>query len=190
MAACVQPDRFGARDLPDLHARCGLDCCLFASSTLIEPRLTGLFTVRKAFLLSGLVVPLLLATVYSTWRIGENFKPLSRYVNLSQACEIMNGGANDVVRLRRGHPVTRSQTHLNRDRYKHSNEGIFVVAKVRVSEPNFSEPDDADHDAINSAGYSEPVHGLLATAHVGRVPRRAQYGLKTVQSSGPRRFLA
>lgn len=74
----------------------------------------------------------MLATTYATYRIGENFGPLSRYVNLSQACEITDGAANDVVRLRKGHPVTKSQTHLNRGRYKQSNEGAFVAAKVGV----------------------------------------------------------
>lgn len=78
------------------------------------------------------MVPLLLATAYAIYRIGLNYGPLSRYVNLSQACEVSQGGAGDIVRLRRGHPVTRSQTHLNRGRYKHSGEGIYAVGKVSI----------------------------------------------------------
>lgn len=92
--------------------------------------LAGLFTVRKAFLLSALIVPLLLATSYAIYRSGMTYGPLARFVNLSQACEIAHGGAGDIVKLRRGHPVTRSQTHLNRGRYKHSGEGVYVVGKV------------------------------------------------------------
>lgn len=83
---------------------------LFATRTLAHfPWPSGLFIVRKAFLLAGLVVPLMVATVYTTLQIQKVYAPLSRYVNLSQACEVSHGAADDVVRMRRGHPVTRSQ---------------------------------------------------------------------------------
>lgn len=90
----------------------------------------GLFTVRKAFLLSALMVPLMLSTIYASYRIHKLYRPLSKFVNLSQACNITNGSPGDIVKLRRGHPVTRSQTLLNRGRYGHSDEGVYVVAKV------------------------------------------------------------
>lgn len=76
------------------------------------------------------MIPLLIATAYTTWKISDIYAPLSRYVNLSQACEVSNGGADDIMKLRRGHPVTRSQTHLNRGRYGHNDEGVYVVGKV------------------------------------------------------------
>lgn len=93
----------------------------------------GLFVVRKAFLLAGLVLPLLVATAYSTYRMHAIYAPLARYVNLSQACDVSHGGASDIVKLRRGHPVTRSQSQLQRARYAHNDEGIYVVGKVHSS---------------------------------------------------------
>ncbi|KAL8280604.1 hypothetical protein RQP46_006927 [Phenoliferia psychrophenolica] len=102
----------------------------------------GLFVVRKAFLLAGLVLPLLVATAYSTYKMHEIYAPLARYVNLSQACEVSHGGASDIVKLRRGHPVTRSQSNLQRQRYAHNDEGIYVVGKnpsTDYSQPPLSE---------------------------------------------------
>ncbi|KAK4055372.1 hypothetical protein OIO90_003210 [Microbotryomycetes sp. JL221] len=102
----------------------------------------ALFTVRKAFLLSGSLIPLFIATAYTTWSIGNSYKNLSRFVNLSQACAATNGTNTDVVRLRRGHPVTSKQTNLNRGRYKHNGEGIYVVGKnnrTDYSQPPMSE---------------------------------------------------
>ncbi|KAK4048133.1 hypothetical protein OIV83_005003 [Microbotryomycetes sp. JL201] len=98
----------------------------------------ALFTVRKAFLLSGSLIPLFIGTAYTTWSIGDSYSALSKYVNLSQACEVTTGAAGDVVRLRRGHPVTSKQTSLNRGRYKHNGEGIYVVGKN--SRTDYSQP--------------------------------------------------
>lgn len=92
---------------------------------------TGLFTVRKVFLLVILMVPLVAGTAYAIWHIGKMYEPLSRYVNLSQACEVTSGeGSTDVTQLRKGHPVTKSQTHLNRGRYGQRGDGVYAVAKV------------------------------------------------------------
>ncbi|KAK4703754.1 calcium permeable stress-gated cation channel, partial [Phenoliferia sp. Uapishka_3] len=102
----------------------------------------GLLLVRKAFLLSGLVVPLLAATAYSTWKMHAVYAPLSRYVNLSQACEVSHGSPSDIIKLRRGHPVTRSQSNLQRARYAHNDEGVYVVGKnphTDYSQPPMSE---------------------------------------------------
>ncbi|KAM0790961.1 hypothetical protein ACM66B_004266 [Microbotryomycetes sp. NB124-2] len=98
----------------------------------------ALFTFRKAFLLSGSLIPLFIGTAYTTWSIGDSYSGLSKYVNLSQACEVTSGAAGDVVRLRRGHPVTSKQTTLNRGRYKHNGEGIYVVGKN--SRTDYSQP--------------------------------------------------
>lgn len=93
----------------------------------------GLFTVRKVFLLVVLMVPLVAGTTYTIWHIGRMFRPLARYVNLSQACEVTNGeGSADVTQLHAGHPVTKSQTHLNRGRYGQRGDGVYAVAKVRI----------------------------------------------------------
>ncbi|GAA6046727.1 hypothetical protein JCM3770_003137 [Rhodotorula araucariae] len=97
---------------------------------LFQVFMLGLFTVSKAFLLVVLMIPLLAGTTYSIWRMGATYGPLARFVNLSQACAPDHGaGAEDVVKLRQGHPVTRSQTHLNRLRYGHKGEGVYAVAQ-------------------------------------------------------------
>ncbi|GAA6025636.1 hypothetical protein JCM11491_007153, partial [Sporobolomyces phaffii] len=92
----------------------------------------GLFTVRKAFLLSVLMVPLVLATLYTMYHLSSVYLALSRFINLSQAAEVAHGGdatAGDVVQLRQGHPVTTSQTNLNRGRYGGQGDGVYAVAK-------------------------------------------------------------
>ncbi|KPV72603.1 uncharacterized protein RHOBADRAFT_29756 [Rhodotorula graminis WP1] len=97
---------------------------------LFQVFMLGLFTVGKDFLLVVLMIPLLAGTAYTIWRLGATYAPLARYVNLSQACESGQGtGAEDVVKLRQGHPVTAGQTHLNRGRYGQKGEGVYAVAQ-------------------------------------------------------------
>jgi hypothetical protein len=103
--------------------------------------MTGLFALREAALLTLLMIPLLLITLYTGWSLHTRFHSLSTYVNLAQAAEVKrthdNGetyeaGAlsSDVERLRKGHPVTMSQSALNRGRYRSKDErdeGLYVV---------------------------------------------------------------
>ncbi|GAA5824868.1 hypothetical protein JCM11251_005374 [Rhodosporidiobolus azoricus] len=154
----------------------------------------GLFTVRKAFLLTVLMVPLILSTIYSIWRIGETYHGLSRYVNLSQACEAAHGvGAEDVVKLRQGHPVTNSQTQLSRGRYGHSGEGVYVVAKNHATD--YSQPPLSDsYPGILNTGFRRYGHPALfgslpepwlpvlseAKEQVGEVPKAVKDALTEV----------
>ena len=98
--------------------------------------MTGIFTTQQAFALSTSMAPLLIGTIYSCYRMHSTFAKLGHYVNLSQAAEAQRDGtAPDVERLKRGHPVTVGQTNLNRQRYKHRDANLFVVAedpKVRI----------------------------------------------------------
>ena len=87
----------------------------------------GLFILRQAFGLSTLMAPLIAGTVFSCWRMHTSFGKLAHYVNLSQANEMQRGQTTDVERLRRGHPVTRSQANLNRARYGAMNDEMYVV---------------------------------------------------------------
>lgn len=103
--------------------------------------MTGLFALREAALLTLLMIPLLLFTLYVAWTLHTRFHPLATYVNLAQAAEVKrtqeNGTtyeagalASDVERLRKGHPVTMSQSALNRGRYRSKDErddGLYVV---------------------------------------------------------------
>lgn len=74
--------------------------------------MTGLFLLKKGFVLSSLMVPLLFGTfVWSiyTWKM---FTPLSKSVNLSSVFEVQRGEESaEVSRMRAGHPVTWSQRY-------------------------------------------------------------------------------
>lgn len=70
----------------------------------------GIFTLRKAFILSSILVPLLFATVAWGWYLDSEFGGLSKFVSLSSVFEVQRGEETaDVMRLRAGHPVTWSQ---------------------------------------------------------------------------------
>ena len=72
--------------------------------------MTGIFTLRKAWLTSIMLIPLLFSTLVWAWYVNRMFKPLSRYVSLSSVHEVQRGEETaDVLRLRAGHPVTWSQ---------------------------------------------------------------------------------
>ena len=70
----------------------------------------GIFTLRKSYVLSSLLVPLLIGTVVWSWYVDKSLKPLSKYVSLSSVFEVQRGEETaDVHQLRAGHPVTWSQ---------------------------------------------------------------------------------
>lgn len=70
----------------------------------------GLFILRKSYVLSSMLSPLLLATVVWAWYVHKNLKPLSKFVSLSSVHEVERGEETaDVTRIRAGHPVTWSQ---------------------------------------------------------------------------------
>jgi calcium permeable stress-gated cation channel len=74
--------------------------------------MTGIFILRQAYIISTLVTPLLVVTVFWSWYIDKMFTPLSKYVSLSAVAEVQRGEeTTDVVRLRAGHPVTLSQRY-------------------------------------------------------------------------------
>lgn len=70
--------------------------------------MTSLFTLRTAYALTSSMVPLLLGTFWSCWRMHHSFMGLSSAVNLSQAAEVENSssaGPGDIERLHKGYPV-------------------------------------------------------------------------------------
>ena len=74
----------------------------------------GIFILRKSFILSSLLAPLLGGTLLWAWYEDKAFRPLSKYVNLSSVFEVQRGeDTADVLRLRHGHPVTWSQRCVN-----------------------------------------------------------------------------
>ncbi|KAF8128423.1 hypothetical protein EV363DRAFT_1221606 [Boletus edulis] len=88
----------------------------------------GILTLRQSYIMSSLLVPLVLATTAWSWYIHNIFRPLSNAVCLSSVCEVERGEeASDIVRLREGHPVTRSQSNLSRRRYAQNDETLYVA---------------------------------------------------------------
>lgn len=88
----------------------------------------GIFTLRKSYILSSLLVPLLVGTVAWAWAVDRALRPLSKYVALSAVFEVQRGEETaDVLRLRAGHPVTWSQSNLNRRRYAQNDDTLYVA---------------------------------------------------------------
>ena len=80
---------------------------------IFQTFMSGLFLLRKSFILSTLVAPLIIATVLWAWYINQTLRPLTKHVSLSSVCEVERGEETaDVVRLRAGHPVTWSQRYV------------------------------------------------------------------------------
>ncbi len=72
--------------------------------------MSGIFILRKSYILSSLLVPLLIGTLLWAWYTNKMFRPLSKHVGLSSIFEVQRGeDTADVVRLRAGHPVSWSQ---------------------------------------------------------------------------------
>lgn len=139
--------------------------------------MTGLFLLREAALLTLLMIPLLLFTLYTSISLHRRFSPLSKYVNLAQAAEVKraqsDGGAHyeagalasDVERLRKGHPVSHSQTELNRGRYESSEDTMYVVKqdqKTDYAQPPMSE----SYYGVLNTGRRRYNHPAIA----GRLP--------------------
>jgi hypothetical protein len=72
--------------------------------------MTGIFLLKKSYVMSTLLTPLLVGTIFWSWHTAKVLKPLSKYVTLSSVFEVQRGeDTADVLRLRAGHPVTWSQ---------------------------------------------------------------------------------
>jgi hypothetical protein len=69
--------------------------------------------LKRSFILSSLVAPLIVFTVAWSVYISRSFRSLSKYVNLSAVYKVQLGTeTEDVSRLRAGHPVTWSQRSI------------------------------------------------------------------------------
>jgi len=101
--------------------------------------MTGIFALKKAFIISSLVTPLLIGTVLWSWYIIKIYTPLSKHVSLSSVYEVERGeDSAEVVRLRAGHPVTWSQSNLSRRRYAQNDDTLYVApedARTDYSQP-------------------------------------------------------
>ncbi|PFH48588.1 hypothetical protein AMATHDRAFT_65071 [Amanita thiersii Skay4041] len=121
----------------------------------------GIFTLRKSYLLSSLLVPLLFFTVVWSWYVTRTFRPLSKYVSLSAVFEVQRGeDIAEVVRLREGHPVTWSQSHLNRRRYAQNDDTLYVAPEDERTD--YSQPPMANwYSGILNTGKKRYGHPAL-----------------------------
>ncbi|KAF5354076.1 hypothetical protein D9756_007257 [Leucocoprinus leucothites] len=127
--------------------------------------MTGIFTLRKSWVLSSLLVPLLFGTMAWSWYIDKQLKPLSKYVSLSSVFEVQRGEETaDVMRLRAGHPVTWSQSNLNRRRYAQNDDTLYVAPEDERTD--YSQPPMANwYTGVLNTGkrrYGHPaLNGVL-----------------------------
>ncbi|RDB26692.1 Calcium permeable stress-gated cation channel 1 [Hypsizygus marmoreus] len=125
----------------------------------------GIFILRKSYILSSLLVPLLGGTIVWSWYVIKNLRPLSKYVSLSSVFEVQRGEETaDVLRLRAGHPVTWSQSNLNKRRYAQNDDTLYVAPEDERTD--YSQPPMANwYSGVLNTGkrrYGHPaLNGVL-----------------------------
>ncbi|TFK37064.1 hypothetical protein BDQ12DRAFT_713700 [Crucibulum laeve] len=125
----------------------------------------GIFTLRKSYILSSLLVPLLVGTVVWSWYVDKSLRPLSKFVSLSSVYEVQRGEETpDVLKLRAGHPVTWSQSNLNRRRYAQNDDTLYVAPEDERTD--YSQPPMANwYSGVLNTGkrrYGHPaLNGVL-----------------------------
>ncbi|KAJ2919488.1 hypothetical protein MD484_g945, partial [Candolleomyces efflorescens] len=119
-------------------------------------------------LIWGVVVFLLFmigATCAWSWYVDKSLKPLSNNVSLSSVFEVQRGEETaDVTRLRAGHPVTWSQSNLNRRRYAQNDDTLYVAPEDERTD--YSQPPMANwYSGVLNTGkrrYGHPaLNGVL-----------------------------
>lgn len=71
--------------------------------------MTGLFSLRTYFWASGIMVPLIIYTLWRSWMMWRDFGPLSEYLAISSVCEVQRGeGVHGILGVG-GDAVSRSQ---------------------------------------------------------------------------------
>ncbi|KAK0496978.1 hypothetical protein EDD18DRAFT_182977 [Armillaria luteobubalina] len=127
--------------------------------------MTGFFILSKSFIMASLLTPLLAGTVVWSWWVDKSLKPLSEFVSLSSVYEVERGEETaDVVRLRAGHPVTWSQSNLNRRRYAQNDDTLYVAPEDERTD--YSQPPMANwYSGVLNTGkrrYGHPaLNGVL-----------------------------
>ncbi|OCH92402.1 DUF221-domain-containing protein [Obba rivulosa] len=132
----------------------------------------GIFILKKAYISSSLVAPLLAGTVLWSWSTYKRYRPLSKYVNLSSVFEVERGeDSADVMHLRSVHPVSWSQSNLNRRRYGQNDETLYVAPEDERTD--YSQPPMANwYGGVLNTGkrrYGHPaLNGILPTPWLPR----------------------
>ncbi|KAM6494958.1 protein of unknown function DUF221 domain containing protein [Amanita muscaria] len=147
----------------------------------------GIFTLRQSWILSILLSPLLIGTVVWAWHVEKAFRPLSKYVSLSSVCEVERGTDNaEVTMFRKGHPVTWSQSHLNKRRYAQNDDTLYVAPEDERTD--YSQPPMANwYSGVLNTGkkrYGHPaLNGVLPEPWL---PLKKGQTLINASRNGPR----
>ncbi|KAI0276258.1 hypothetical protein BGY98DRAFT_986594 [Russula aff. rugulosa BPL654] len=123
--------------------------------------MSGNFVLNRSFVLSFLVAPLVIFTVAWSVYISRSFRGLNKYVNLSAVFEVQRGEeTEDVSRLREGHPVTWSQSNLNRRRYAQNDDVLYVAPED--DHTDYSQPPMANwYNGVLNTGKKRYGHPAL-----------------------------
>ncbi|KAF5342756.1 hypothetical protein D9757_014508 [Collybiopsis confluens] len=127
--------------------------------------MTGFFLLSQSFVLSSLLIPLWVGTLFWSWWAHKKLTPLSEYVNLSSVFEVERGEETaDVARLKMGHPVTWSQSNLSRRRYAQNDDTLYVAPEDERTD--YSQPPMANwYNGVLNTGkrrYGHPaLNGVL-----------------------------
>ncbi|KAJ7067780.1 hypothetical protein C8F01DRAFT_1246347 [Mycena amicta] len=112
-----------------------------------------------------MLVPLLVGTVVWSWYVYGALQPLSEFVSLSSIHEVERGEeSSEVVRLQAEHPVTWSQSNLNRRRYAQNDDTLYVAPEDERTD--YSQPPMANwYSGVLNTGkrrYGHPaLNGVL-----------------------------
>jgi len=123
--------------------------------------MSGNFVLKRSFVVSFLVAPLVIFTVAWSVYISRSFRGLSKYVNLSAVFEVQRGEeTEDVSRLRAGHPVTWSQSNLSRRRYAQNDDVLYVAPED--DHTDYSQPPMANwYNGVLNTGKKRYGHPAL-----------------------------
>ncbi|KAJ6568448.1 hypothetical protein B0H10DRAFT_2164417 [Mycena sp. CBHHK59/15] len=134
--------------------------------------MTGFFLLQNtyassklSYFITILLAPLLVGTLLWSWYVDKALKPLGEFVSLSSVFEVERGEETaDVVRLRAGHPVTWSQSNLNRRRYAQNDDTLYVAPEDERTD--YSQPPMANwYSGVLNTGkrrYGHPaLNGVL-----------------------------
>ncbi|KAK7001849.1 hypothetical protein R3P38DRAFT_3283648 [Favolaschia claudopus] len=118
-------------------------------------------TSKLSYFITILLVPLIVGTLLWSWYVEKALKPLSDFVSLSSVFEVERGEETaDVTRLRAGHPVTWSQSNLNRRRYAQNDDTLYVAPEDERTD--YSQPPMAGwYDGVLNTGKRRYMHPAL-----------------------------
>ncbi|CDZ98226.1 Uncharacterized conserved protein [Phaffia rhodozyma] len=135
---------------------------------LFQIFMAGLFLLQRAYIISGLMIPLLSLTLVWSFQIYKLYQPLCQSVSLSLIADVQKGeSAENVLKVRSERSrmeqaeITRSQCNLNRRRYAVNQEDLYLApADDRT---DYSQPPMSSYfPGVLNTGRKRYAHPALA----------------------------